>query len=115
MLFSLIFTYIYGVNQSKPHIVKSFILLFVFVFLKLGIAHAITHEFDHHDMADCEQCVLIVDSNKNQSLDRVSTSYSGELVKNRFETKPITFLYNSPVVHSTYKVTFFNKPPPTFI
>ena len=90
-------------------------MLFIFVFLKLGIAHAISHELDHLDVVDCEQCVLIVDSNKNQSLDRISPSYSGELEKKEIETKPIILLYEGPAIQPTFQAYWFNKPPPSSI
>ena len=93
---------------------KSFLLLLVFLFLKVGLAHSLSHSFSHDDLDECEQCILIVDSNKTQTFDGANSSNNDDFIRKEVITKPILFLYKNPViVKENHRFYFFNKPPPS--
>lgn len=91
---------------------KSIFLLTVFLFLKIGVAHSLSHTFSHDDLNDCEECFLIVKSNKTQTFDGVVNSYNNELLKEIVLQKPIALSYKNPVFRNQNNAFFFNKPPP---
>lgn len=93
---------------------KSILLLFIFLFLKIGVAHSLSHSFSHDNLDDCEQCILIVDSNKTQTFDGANSSYTNNFITKEGLTKPIFLLYKNPiVVKENNRFYFFNKPPPS--
>ncbi len=100
-------------QKTNIPILKSIVLLSIFVLLKLGFSHAISHTFSHDDIADCEDCFLILDSNKNKTFDYHAYVYdsSNSLVVNFH--KPVILLYTSPVISIYTSDQFFNKPPPS--
>ena len=71
---------------------KSFLLLLVFLFLKVGLAHSLSHSFSHDDLDECEQCILIVDSNKTQTFDGANSSNNDDFIRKEVITKPILWL-----------------------
>jgi hypothetical protein len=93
---------------------KSIFLLFVFLFLKIGVAHSLSHSFSDDHVDECEQCVLIVDSNKTQTFDGSSSFDNSNIVKEEALKKPSFLLYKNPlVVKENHRFYFFNKPPPS--
>lgn len=92
---------------------KSIFLLCIFLLLKVGVAHSFSHSFLDNNLDDCEQCVLIVDSNKTQPFDYVKSSYNNELAKDYYVSNAITLYYKNPFVRKSHLFFFFNKPPPS--
>jgi hypothetical protein len=93
---------------------KSIFLLFVFFFLKVGVAHSLSHTFSDNHADECEQCFLIVDSNKTQTFDGTISAYSNNFIKKDRLPKPSLLLYKNPIiVKENNRFYFFNKPPPS--
>lgn len=93
---------------------KSIFLLFVFLFLKIGVAHSLSHSFSDDHIDDCEQCILIVDANKTQTFDEANFDDINDIIKIETVSKPIVLLYQNPlVIKETNRFYFFNKPPPS--
>ncbi len=82
------------------------------MFLKIGVAHSLSHAFSHDDINDCEQCILIVDSNKTKAFNGHSHFYPSDVIKINVLPKPLTLLYKTPQFREHHYVFFFNKPPP---
>lgn len=99
-------------KQSKSHIIKSTFLLLLFLFLKLGIGHAISHEFSHDEPEDCQECVLIVETNNTFSFDNPNTlDFTPKLEHVGYANK--VFLIHENLGINKIIYTFrFNKPPP---
>jgi len=93
---------------------KSVLLLLIFVFLKVGIAHSLTHTFSHDDINDCEQCVLIVNSNKTKAFNGHLSASLADVEITQTIQKPLSLLYKNPLFKAQYYVLCFNKPPPSF-
>lgn len=99
-------------KQSKSHIVKSVFLLLLFLFVKLGIAHAISHEFSHNDSEECQECVLMVKTNNSFSFDNPkSLDFSLKSEEIRYSKKAF-IKYKNPNVNRSFYAFSFNKPPP---
>jgi hypothetical protein len=92
--------------------IQSVALLIIFVFLKMGIAHAASHTFSHEEVADCEDCFLIIDTNTKNLFDFHSNTYEATTQHTSTLHKPIVLLYKSPIIHEYHIHEFFNKPPP---
>ena len=88
-------------------------LLLVFALLKIGVAHSLSHTFSHDDTDDCEQCILIVESNKTKTFYGHSNSYTIEVNHVELLTKPLALHYNNPQFRAHHYILFFNKPPPS--
>ena len=99
-------------GQNTSHRIKSISLLLVFILLKIGVAHSLSHAFSHDDFDDCEQCVLIVDSNNTKTFNGHLYPYSSDVIKIDVLPKPFTLLYKNPLFREHDYVFFFNKPPP---
>jgi hypothetical protein len=93
---------------------KSILLLLIFLFLKLGIGHSLSHEFSHQETEDCQECVLITESNIKYGFDNSSSDFDNVSQK-RILPKSTTFLYHNPIVKETFQIYLFNKPPPVLI
>ncbi|NVJ88504.1 MAG: hypothetical protein HWD82_03585 [Flavobacteriaceae bacterium] len=93
---------------------KSTLLLFIFLFLKLGVAHALNHTVSEHEVDNCEYCLFIADSNNTQTSDIDNSSFE---ISNNFQkklSKPQYLLYKNPIIiKEFYRYTFYNKPPPS--
>ncbi|GAA3603394.1 hypothetical protein GCM10022396_20940 [Flavivirga amylovorans] len=100
-------------SQTTSHRVKSILLLLVFTLLKIGVAHSLSHAFSHDDLDDCEQCILIVDSNKIKAFGGHSYSYSSDVINIVVLPKPYNLHYKNPQFREHHYVFFFNKPPPS--
>ena len=100
--------------STKKSIVnlKSFVLLSIFILLKIGVAHAVTHAISNDDLSDCDHCILVINSNENKVFTSNSYSYSGLVHSIDFESKPVNVLYKNPLVKNQYSGFYFNKPPP---
>ena len=74
--------------------------------------HSISHAFSHDEVADCEDCFFIIDSNEKNQFDYHTASY--EETTNAVESihKPIKLLYKNPIISVYHFSQFFNKPPP---
>lgn len=98
-------------NTSKR--IKSILLLLIFTFLKIGVAHSLSHAFSHDDINDCEHCILIADSNKTKTFNGHSYTYSSDVIKKEALPKPFILLYKNPLFREHHYFFFFNKPPPS--
>ncbi|MFK7748407.1 MAG: hypothetical protein AB8B65_08460 [Kordia sp.] len=75
--------------------------------------HSISHAFSHDEVADCEDCFLILDTNEKNLFDYHTVN---NVETTSFVTpihKPITLLYKSPIIRVYHFSKFFNKPPPS--
>lgn len=88
-------------------------MLIIFVLIKIGVAHSISHAFSDDDIADCEHCILIIDSNKTHSFDHNTNAYEKTTFFVESTHKPIILLYKNPVIRVYHSNQFFNKPPPS--
>lgn len=91
---------------------KSILLLLVFAMLKIGVAHSLSHAFSNDDVKHCEQCLLIVDSNKTKPFDGFSYSYSSDILDVEVLPKPFVLPYKNPLFREHHNFFFHNKPPP---
>jgi len=92
---------------------KSILLLIIFVMLKMGIGHAASHAFSDHDIADCNECFLILNSNEKNSFDYDTCTYEETTSFIASFHKPIILLYKNPRITVYHLHQFFNKPPPS--
>lgn len=98
-------------NQPKLRKI-SILMLFVFLFFKVGIVHAISHSVSHDTHHDCEQCATLVDTTKTKSsqdffLDNSSIEFTTYTVDVSIEIIA-TFSF----VNNSFTTVFLNKPPP---
>lgn len=101
----------------KSNIIKlqSTFLLIIFIALKLDVVHVISHVFSHDDIADCDHCIFILDSNQTNSFNIQLYTYESSICIEKQLHKPIILLYKSPVVSAIHILEFFNKPPPFLV
>ncbi len=90
-------------------------MLIIFVFVKMGVAHSISHTFSHDDIADCDHCILIIDSNQKHSFDHNTDTYETNICFVESNHKPIILLYKNPIIRVYHSNQFFNKPPPSLV
>ncbi|MGH1387617.1 hypothetical protein [Kordia sp.] len=74
--------------------------------------HSISHAFSHDEIADCEDCFLIIDANEKNLFDyhTAASEETSSIVESIH--KPITLLYKNPIIRVYHFSKFFNKPPP---
>lgn len=101
-----------GDNKSVIKKQKSILLLLIFVFLKIGVAHSLSHAFSHDDLNDCEHCILITNSNKTNTFIGDTFPQTIYVIQAAVTDKPVTLLYKNPLFREHFYVFFFNKPPP---
>ncbi|WP_298521005.1 hypothetical protein [uncultured Kordia sp.] len=94
---------------------RSLLLLAIFVLLKMGVAHSMSHAFSHDDVAECEDCFLILDSNEKNLFDSHTDTFEETTLLVETLHKPIILLYKNPVVTEFYTTQFFNRPPPALV
>lgn len=101
-------------KQKQSHIIKSAFLLLLFLFVKLGIGHAISHEFSHDDSEECQECVLIVETNNTFSFDNPNiVDFTLKLERIGYANK-VFLIHENLAINKTIYTFRFNKPPPFF-
>ncbi|WP_420571381.1 hypothetical protein [Kordia sp.] len=88
-------------------------MLIIFILIKLGVAHSVSHAFSHDDITDCDHCILIIDSNKTHSFDCNTEVYENTICYVESTYKPVIILYKNPITRAYQASQFFNKPPPS--
>jgi len=94
---------------------RSLLLLAIFILLKMGVSHSMSHAFSHEDVADCDDCFLILESNEKHHFD-VSTDTFEET--SSFVVpfhKPVILLYQNPIATVYHSSQFLNRPPPVVV
>lgn len=81
----------------------------------MGIAHEISHAFSHDEIADCEDCFLMLDANEKNLFNYQSQVYEENALIVSCAHKPILLLYKNPMIDEFYSNEFFNKPPPNLV
>lgn len=93
--------------------IRSLLLLAIFLFLKMGIAHSMTHAFSHDDVAECNDCFLILNSNEKNHFDYCTESFEATIIVTQPVHKPVAILYKKPFVTLYFYTTLYNRPPPS--
>ena len=91
--------------------IKSILLLIIFVWLNIGVAHAISHD----DTIECDHCIIIIDSNNTKAYDDPPHHQTNLTCFIEYSQKPTTSLYKRSVTRNRYSSQFFNRPPPRLI
>ena len=71
-----------------------------------------SHAFSHDDLHDCEECFLIVESNKTDTFHSGFHSYDNSAKITDEVLKPYKVIYKNPIIKEHYFYFLFNKPPP---
>jgi hypothetical protein len=101
-------------QKSNILTIKSIALLIIFVLVKMEILHAASHAFSHDEIAECEDCLFVIDTNKNNLFDCHSSTYEVTTETLQLLHKPIRLLYKNPIITEYHIQEFFNKPPPNY-
>jgi hypothetical protein len=99
-------------RQNGSFRIKSISLLLIFILLKLGVAHSLSHAVSHDDIDSCEHCILLIESNKNNAFDNSSSGHDYEIIVYETIDKPFKSLYKNPLFNDYRYSFFYNKPPP---
>lgn len=102
-------------SQSISNRLKSSLLVLVFLLFKLGIAHELSHVISDDDSHNCEQCIMLVDSNKINPFDGSSYTYTQNVIIAEASSTAFQLLYKNPLFNDYRYSFYYNKPPPTYI
>lgn len=81
----------------------------------MGIAHSLSHEFSHDDVAECEDCFFILDANEKHHFNYVTEGYEEVTSSVLAAHKPVILLYANPVIAVYHHTQLFNRPPPSLV
>lgn len=102
-------------SKSVSHRFKSALLLLAFLFFKLGIAHELSHVISDDDSHNCEQCVMLVDSNKTNPFNGSLYTYTEDVKVTEVSLTVLQLQYKNPLFNDYRYFFYYNKPPPTHI